>query len=557
MTLEVLLALMVGASVNPVTAAGLIAGGITTVGGGIISNRADAALVWSCGALAKALKKEDAAPMKAVLAKALWLSYLQALESVCTECKAELIGESALTYRGQPNYPPEARADIHWLNQKLDRLSQEMRSIEQGALEQVPDFSWQALEQFTAPISAPVAAKQSIKQMAISALIDAADEPEIIPIYKSKLARTETGLFERACGFFAKRLAEDSALQVFFENHLLMQMSSGMAEQVITLKALQQQLNDLSQTVPQQLNQALATLEAVEAKQDKTQENTGLILAQSREIKRLIETLIVVRLGGEQLSDKADGKPAAIEPDLAKKHTIAPNPFGPLGGRIKNLQQLFGRERLLNRIFEILNSGSNVALIGQGQIGKSSVLEAIQRLAEDRLTGYRQPIYIDLQHVVDEHDFYFALCDQAGIEELKGFRLTRALETKRLLLLLDGLEKMTLDGFTDQVRGHLRGLADGRDAPIKMVVAASESLDQLFIGDGISKMTSPVDGIYLEETIAPWDEPTLRAFIGNRLQTTTIQFSEAEISTIFENSQGHPRQVMIHCYQCYERYRGE
>ena len=265
----------------------------------------------------------------------------------------------------------------------------------------------------------------------------------------------------------------------------------------------------------------------------------------------------MVRLGGEQLSDKADREPAAIEPDLAKKHTIAPNPFGPLGGRIKNLQQLFGREQLLNRIFEILNSGSNVALIGTRQIGKSSVLEAIQRLAEDRLTAYRQPIYIDLQHVVDEHDFYFALCDQAGIEELKGFRLTRALETKRLLLLLDGLEKMTLDGFTDQVRGHLRGLADGRDAPIKMIVAASESLDQLFIGDGISKMTSPVDGIYLEETIAPWDEPTLRAFIANRLQTTTIQFSESEISTIFENSQGHPRQVMIHCYQCYERYRGE
>ena len=74
------------------------------------------------------------------------------------------------------------------------------------------------------------------------------------------------------------------------------------------------------------------------------------------------------------------------------------------------------------------------------------------------------------------------ICSEIGIEDCKGIRLTRALQKQRpqLLLLLDEIEKMTWDGFTNQVRGQLRGLANGHDAPLRLVVAASTSLDQLF-----------------------------------------------------------------------------
>ena len=569
MTLEILLALMVGASVNPVTAAGLLAGGITTVGGGIISNRADAALVWSCQSLAKVLKHQEVTSLRETLGKALWLSYLQALKSVCTECKAELIGKidrlEQRTWRGRAMYPAVMQSDIQWLDGKLHQLSQQIGAIEQGKLDPVPDFSWQALESFAAPTTEPMAKwaaaqatqqtaahRQSLKRAALSALVKAADEPGIVTLYKSKLEDTETGLFERVCGFFAKQLMKDAVLRIFFQNQLLMQISGGLAEQAITLDAVQQKLNDLSQTVPQQLNQALSQLEAIETKQEVTQDYALLIVEQTQSIKKQIEMLIVAQLEGQQLSEISAGEAADVdESNLATTIVSAPNPFGPLGGRIDDPEQFFGQALILSRIFEILNSGSSVAMIGKPQMGKSSLLKMIQRQAIERLEVSRDALYMDLQHILDEDDFYYELCMQVGIEKTQGARLFRALRPKRLLLLLDGLERMTLDGFSDGVRRHLRGLAEGKDAPIQMVVAASEDLDILFAKNS---GTSPVEGICLPEIIKPWDENTIRQFIDNRLQKTSIQFSEADIVQIIDDSNGHPRQVILHCYRCYERY---
>src|SRR4028118_976239 len=156
------------------------------------------------------------------------------------------------------------------------------------------------------------------------------------------------------------------------------------------------------------------------------------------------------------------------------------NPFIPQHGKIDDPRFFFGREREIRRVFQTLNSGSSVAIIGERAIGKSSLLQAIYRQAPNQLHHPRQPIYLDLKNVRDEDDFYRALCHKAGIETVKGYLLQRALESHRLLLLLDEVEKMTWDGFTNQVRGQLRGLAEGNNAPLRLVVAACTSLDTLF-----------------------------------------------------------------------------
>nr|MDJ0675114.1 CHAT domain-containing protein [Calothrix sp. MO_167.B42] len=142
---------------------------------------------------------------------------------------------------------------------------------------------------------------------------------------------------------------------------------------------------------------------------------------------------------------------------IASKQAIAPNPFLPQTGRVEDSQKLFGRQREIRRVFETLNSGSSVALIGERSIGKSSLLWAIKQQAESQLMPPRKPIYLDMSQVYDEEDFYYALCSEVGIEQCKGFRLTRALNKQRprLLLLLDEIEKMTWQGFTNQVRGQL------------------------------------------------------------------------------------------------------
>lgn len=237
------------------------------------------------------------------------------------------------------------------------------------------------------------------------------------------------------------------------------------------------------------------------------------------------------------------------------------NPFIPQHGKIDDPKFFFGREREIRRVFETLNSGSSVAIIGERAIGKSSLLQAIYREAPNQLRHPRQPIYLDLKNVCDENDFYDALCHKAGIETAKGYQLQRALESHRLLLILDEVEKMTWDGFTNQVRGQLRGLAEGNNAPLRLVVAACTSLDTLFPDSQNQNMTSPFKGICIEENLKRWDQKISDEFIASRLQadwltpvTKPVSFTEEEIMGLIAESGGYPQKLMQLCYQTYARY---
>lgn len=238
--------------------------------------------------------------------------------------------------------------------------------------------------------------------------------------------------------------------------------------------------------------------------------------------------------------------PATPEPSFPS------HPFSPLSGCIENPQYLFGREREIRRIFELLNSGSSVALIGEEAIGKSSILQAVRYQAATQLNPSRQPIYLDLGHVFNEEDFYLAFCDQVGIPEQKGYRLSRTLRNYRLLLILDNVEKMAWDGFTNQVRSQLRALATDGNPPLRLVVAARTPLNKLFPDSG---MVSPFENICQEETIKRWDEQAGYDFIASRLEPTSIQFSEAEITELIQKSRGHPQQLMRLCYELFNRYQ--
>ena len=236
------------------------------------------------------------------------------------------------------------------------------------------------------------------------------------------------------------------------------------------------------------------------------------------------------------------------------------NPFIPLHGKIDDPRFFFGREREIMRVFEMLNSGISVAIIGERAIGKSSLLQAIYRQAPTQLRHPRQPIYLNLQNIFDEDDFYDALCGEAGIKTVKGYQLQRALESNRLLLLLDEFEKMIWDGFTNRVRGQLRGLAEGINAPLRLVIAVGTSLDTLFY-DSLDNMVSPFQGIFIEDFLSRWDDEISHKFILSRLQAPwlipvpqPVIFTEAEITGLIGESGGHPQKLMQLCYQTYARY---
>ncbi len=280
------------------------------------------------------------------------------------------------------------------------------------------------------------------------------------------------------------------------------------------------------------------------------------IQIKKRIFKKQVEYLYGVEFQSQPLESEGSASTEVLEETSitveSEKPTI--NPFTPQQGRIDNPQDFFNREREIRQIFEVLNSGSSVALIGAEGVGKSSLLSQIVRLADSYLHSPRQPVFLDLNLVEDEDDFYGALCDEIGIPETKGARLSRHLKSRQVLLALDNVGKMTWDGFNRGVRDYLRGLAEGSHAPLKLVLAANESLNELFNDSWDNGKTSPLAGVCQEEIIKPWDESTARDFIEARLAMTSIRFTEAEINRLVEESGGHPRRLMQLCYRMYSRY---
>lgn len=232
---------------------------------------------------------------------------------------------------------------------------------------------------------------------------------------------------------------------------------------------------------------------------------------------------------------------------------ISDNPFIPHAGKVDDPQLFFGRDREIRKVFDFLNNNDSVVLIGEEGIGKSSLLSAICQQAENLLFSPRKPIYLDLNRVRDNDDFYTALCEEVGIPKSEGNRLYRNLKNHRVLLAIDNIEKMTREGFTREVRDNLRSLAEGQKAPLTLIVAASAPLKTLF-NDGQDQETSPLETICQEENIKPWDEATARDFIQARLARTSVHFTEEEISQLLQLSGGHPRRLMQLCYQNYARY---
>lgn len=233
---------------------------------------------------------------------------------------------------------------------------------------------------------------------------------------------------------------------------------------------------------------------------------------------------------------------------------ISSNPFIPQTGRIDYPQLFFGRDREIKGVFEVLNNNGSVALIGEEGIGKSSLLWVICQQAKNLLLSPRQPIYLDLNGVRDEDDFYTALCEEVGIPKSNGYMFTRALKNYRVLLAIDNIGRMSREGFTRQLRDHLRGLADRQEASLKLIVAASEPLDLLFNDSQDEVKTSPFSGLFQQENINPWDATIARAFIETRLALTSVHFTDEEISQLVQASGGHPRRLMQLCYQNYARY---
>lgn len=220
----------------------------------------------------------------------------------------------------------------------------------------------------------------------------------------------------------------------------------------------------------------------------------------------------------------------------------SPFPSFPFGDRgcITSDERFFDRTAVLAEIFDALSNAWNVSIVGERQVGKSSLLAKICRHGATQLMlDSRQIIYLDMELIHTEETFFQRLCKEMDVESCRGYDLLEATQGKKYILCIDEIEKMrNPEKFSGDERDELRGLSDGAHMPFTLVTASRTPLDELFPDDVYS--TSPFFNIFQQIRLPAFSEEVAAQFLKHRLRDFSIQFSDDQIRILIQNSGGHP-----------------
>ena len=167
---------------------------------------------------------------------------------------------------------------------------------------------------------------------------------------------------------------------------------------------------------------------------------------------------------------------------------------------------------------------------------------------------------LDLQGIGDENEFFEALCEGLALPQtLRGWKLGRALRQRgqRYVICLDEIEQMVDNshGFPGAARTELRGLADGSEAPLTLVIASRSPLESLFEDD--PRSTSPLAGLFGAPLKVPHFSLSItQQFLRERLKGNAIQFSLADGERLYEQTKGHPARLQAAAADLYRQRTG-
>jgi hypothetical protein len=220
------------------------------------------------------------------------------------------------------------------------------------------------------------------------------------------------------------------------------------------------------------------------------------------------------------------------------QRSAALNPFTDLG-RIKTPERFFGRERIMRELQQALAAGNSISLVGESQIGKSSLLYHLF-LARTIWPVGQRVAYLDLQSVLDEADFCAEVL--AAVDQPAGdlAALKRALRADKLVCLLDEVERLAEPDFTPRLQSLLRALV--QEGNLLMIVASQRPLQTVFVPSG---PTSPLHNVFTEIRLGPFTPTESRAFLQQRLERTRVTFSPAEVEALIQHSGGHPARLQL------------
>jgi DNA-binding Xre family transcriptional regulator len=215
-------------------------------------------------------------------------------------------------------------------------------------------------------------------------------------------------------------------------------------------------------------------------------------------------------------------------------------------GCIRDLNRFFDRQIPLSRIYELLNMGNSVSVVGESKIGKSSLLWKLHKEGSTQLNINRNNIiYFDLLGIEKNIESFKAeLCLKFRFDldiNSISFRgnFFRKLEKKSYILCLDEME--VLQDLPRDTLDFLRFLAGGCHHPLTLVTASRSPLSVLF-PDSIDN-PSPLYNICRKVELECFSSEDAKQFIQHRLKDSDVQFTDSQIEELLKKSKCHPARL--------------
>ncbi len=231
--------------------------------------------------------------------------------------------------------------------------------------------------------------------------------------------------------------------------------------------------------------------------------------------------------------------------EVAGRHLA--NPFY-TGGRINEPGRFFGRRRIVREICAELGKGCSVSVVGDAQVGKSSLLYYLYQSSTDWLPQGTVE-FIDLQSVLDEQDFCETILSKLGEGGDTLRALKRALASRELVLLLDEVERLAEADFNPRLHDLLRSLA--QEPHFAMCLASDRPLDEVFPARTPGGV-SPFHNIFTLKKLGPFAEDEARDCILACLAKTGVIFTEREIDRLLIESNCHPGELQARASRLFE-----
>jgi len=223
-----------------------------------------------------------------------------------------------------------------------------------------------------------------------------------------------------------------------------------------------------------------------------------------------------------------------LQPGSGQASNLQSSIFNPFytSGRINDPRGFFGRAQLVREMRAELKKRSSVSLVGESQMGKSSLLHYLYATRAEWLPEVTLE-YIDLQRVLDEGDFCETVLDKLGAEGNTLRQLKKVLESREVILLFDEVERIAEQDFSPRLHDLLRSLAQEQN--FAMALVTQRPLEEVFPARTPGGV-SPFHNIFTRKTLGPFTEAEARAFLASRLEGASVAFTPPEVEHLLAES---------------------